>query len=178
MARRVASQRVNPRARALKVCISAAIRAGGRSLSIHDYARESGISARMLIHHFGTKADLERAIIRGVDEELRLKAGVLAQSLGGLAAVDQLLQGFKAPASAPVRALFRTLLAKALTGDGAAIEALVEERKRWISMFDELSGDKRGQDIVERLLGAALDAILNDVSAARASKHPSRQRRR
>jgi AcrR family transcriptional regulator len=155
-----------PRDRALNGCIEAALRARGRSLSIHDYSRETGVSARMLIHYFGTKAKLDGAVIREIDNAMRLQAERLAQTLGGPGAAEELVRGFRSPASAQVRLLFRTLLARAFAGDATAVAALLEERKRWIDTFQRASRNKRdATSTVAQLLGAALDAILDDISA-------------
>ena len=116
-----------PKERSLSACVAAALRTGGRPLSIHDYARETGVSARMLIHYFGSKAGLDSAVIRAVDDGLRQRAEQLAQALGGLKAVDELVRGFRSPQSKQVRALFRTLLAKAFEGDRLAVAVLIEE---------------------------------------------------
>ena len=157
-----------PKERSLRACVAAALRTGGRPLSIHDYARETGVSARMLIHYFGSKAGLDSAVIRAVDDGLRQRAEQLAQALGGLKAVDELVRGFRSPQSRQVRALFRTLLAKAFEGDRLAVAVLIEERERWIALFKQaLKSRTEASNTVVLLLGAAMDAILNDMSSER-----------
>jgi AcrR family transcriptional regulator len=152
---------------------------GGRSLSIHDYARETGISARMLIHHFGSKAGLDRAVIRSVEEGLRAQAGNLAQALGGLQAVDELVRGFRSPQSAQVRRLFRALLARAFEADRSAIAALLQERERWTSLFEStLKSKAQAARTVTLLLGAAMDAILDDMSSEQVASKTTRLRSR
>jgi AcrR family transcriptional regulator len=170
---------ITPRERALSACVDAALKLGGRTLSIHDYARVTRISARMLIHHFGSKAGLDRAIIRAVEEGLRAQAGNLAQVLGGLQAVDELVRGFRSPQSAQVRRLFRALLAQAFEADRSAIAALLQERERWTSLFESaLKSKADASRTVTLLLGAAMDAILDDMSSEQASSKPTRLRRR
>jgi AcrR family transcriptional regulator len=155
-----------PKERSLSACVAAALRTGGRPLSIHDYARETGVSARMLIHYFGSKAGLDSAVIRAVDEGLRQRAEQLAQALGGLKAVDELVRGFRSPQSRQVRTLFRTLLAKAFEGDRLAVALLIEERERWTALFNQtLKSRTEASNTVVLLLGAAMDAILNDMSS-------------
>lgn len=157
-----------PKERSLSACVAAALRTGGRPLSIHDYARETGVSARMLIHYFGSKAGLDSAVIRAVDDGLRQRAEQLAQALGGLKAVDELVRGFRSPQSRQVRALFRTLLAKAFEGDRLAVAVLIEERERWTALFKQaLKSRTEASNTVVLLLGAAMDAILNDMSSER-----------
>lgn len=157
---------MTPREHALTACVAAALRVGGQPLSVHDYARESGVSARMLIHHFGTKAGLDRAVIGAVDEGLRAQAQGLAETLGGLTAVDELVLGFRGPESAQIRNLFRTLLARAFAGEADAVAALVEERQRWTALFEQvLPSPAEAARTVVLLQGAALDAILDDMTS-------------
>jgi AcrR family transcriptional regulator len=157
-----------PSERALSACVAVALRTGGRGLSVHDYARKTGVSARMLIHYFGSKAGLDAAVIRAVDDDLRQQAENLGQSLGGLEAIDELVRGFRSPQSRPVRKLFRTLLAKALQDDRLAIMALIEERARWTALFEKsLKSRSEASNTVVLLLGAAMDAILDDMSSQR-----------
>jgi AcrR family transcriptional regulator len=168
----------SPRDLALNACIETALRTAGRPLSIHDYARATGVSARMLIHYFGTRAGLDGAVIRAVDDALRAQAETLAQTLGGLNAIEDLVLGFRSPESAQVRRLFRTLLARAFDGDPLAVALLVEERERWTALFERsLKTRADASKTVVLLLGAAMDAILDDMSSERApSKHRSRSR--
>ena len=157
-----------PKERSLNACVAAALHTGGRSLSIHDYARQTGVSARMLIHYFRSKAGLDSAVIRAVDDDLRQRAENLAQALGGLKAVDELVRGFRSPQSRQVRTLFRTLLAKAFEGDRLAVALLIEERERWTALFKQaLKSRTEASNTVVLLLGAAMDAILNDMSSER-----------
>ncbi|MGA2366243.1 MAG: hypothetical protein ABSG12_12230 [Steroidobacteraceae bacterium] len=122
----------------------------------------------MLIHYFGSKTGLDSAVIRAVDDGLRQRAEQLAQALGGLKAVDELVRGFRSPQSKQVRALFRTLLAKAFEGDRLAVAVLIEERARWTALFKQaLKSRTEASNTVVLLLGAAMDAILNDMSSER-----------
>jgi hypothetical protein len=122
----------------------------------------------MLIHYFASKASLDSAVIRAVDDGLRQQAGNLAQALGGLKAVDELVRGFRSPQSRQVRTLFRTLMAKAFEGDRLAVAVLIEERARWTALFRQaLKNRTEASNTVVLLLGAAMDAILNDMSSER-----------
>lgn len=165
--------------RVLKACVAAALKTGGKPLSIHDYARETGVSARMLIHYFGTKAELDNAVVRAIDEGLHTQAELLAEARGGMGAVKELLRGFRTPQSAQVRKFFRTLLAKAFAGDRAAVTALVEERERWTALFaGALGNHEQASETVTQLLGAAMDAILDDMATERPSAKQCRSRSR
>jgi len=156
----------SPNERALSACVAAALKGGGQSLSIHDYARKTGVSARMLIHYFGSKAGLDSAVVGAVDGALRQRAQNLAQALGGLQAIDELVRGFRSPQSRQVRQLFRTLLARAFEGDRRAIAALIEERARWSAVFEKsLKSQVEASNTVVLLIGAAVNAILDDMSS-------------
>jgi hypothetical protein len=90
----------------------------------------------------------------------------MAQALGGLKAVDELVRGFRSQQSRQVRKLFRTLLAKAFEGDRLAATALVEERRRWAALFEKTFKTRaEASNAMLLLLGAAMDAILNDMSS-------------
>jgi AcrR family transcriptional regulator len=120
----------------------------------------------MLIHYFGTKAGLDHAVIRAIEDRLRLQAEQLARSLGGLVAAKKLAVGFRTPQSAQVRALFRTLVSRAFAGDAVAVAALIGERARWIALFEDiLDSREEATNTVVLLLGSAMDAILNDMLA-------------
>jgi hypothetical protein len=120
----------------------------------------------MLIHYFESKASLDSAVVRAVDHGLRQRAEEMAQALGGLKAVDELVRGFRSPQSRQVRKLFRTLLAKAFEGDRLAATALVEERRRWTALFEKTFKSRaEASNAMLLLLGAAMDAILNDMSS-------------
>ena len=129
----------------------------------------------MLVHHFGSRANLDREVIRAVEEELHNEAARLADALGGLQALDALIKGFRSPASAQVRRLFRTLTARAFGNDELALSILLGERERWHALFSKVLGSRsEANDAVSRLLGAAMDAILDDMSV----EEPKRKRRR
>jgi hypothetical protein len=59
-------------------------------------------------------------------------------------------------------------LAKAFEGDRLAVAVLIEERERWTALFKQaLKSRTEASNTVVLLLGAALDAILNDMSSER-----------
>ena len=154
------------RTRALHACVNATLEAGGKALSLHDHARATGISARMLVHHFGSKAALDRAIIETVEARMRDNAkAMLARGGGGLDA-DAIMQSFREPAQRPTRNLFRTLLARGLGGDADAIAAIQGERERWLALFAEMLGDQpAAARLLALVLGATLEAIFTDLGS-------------
>ena len=67
------SRRADPKIKQhlLEKCLEGAIKRGSLSLSIHEYADIVDTSARMLIYHFGSKADLDERLTLHLDEMMR-----------------------------------------------------------------------------------------------------------
>ena len=158
--------RMDARARALSGCLEATLAAGGRPMSLHALARATGVSARMLVHHFGSKARLDRAIVEAVETRMRENAARMLAEAGGVPDADAIMRSFREPAQLATRTLFRTLLARALDGDMSAVAALQAERGRWLALFSQALGDgKAAERMLASVLGATLDAILTDIAA-------------
>ena len=157
----------DPHSRALAACLDATLAAGGRALNLHDLARATGISARMLVHHFGSKAGLDRAIIGAVETRMRDNAMTMLARSGGVLDADAIMQSFREPAQLATRTLFRTLLARGLGGDPDAIAALQSERERWMALFRKALGDEAAAArLMALVLGATLEAIFADLDVA------------
>ena len=159
------SSDTDARGRALAACTHATLAAGGRPMSLHDLARVTGVSARMLVHHFGSKAGLDRAIVQAVEARMRDNATAMLAASGGALDADAMMQSFREPGQRPTRTLFRTLLARALGGDADAVVALQGERARWLAVFASALGDQAAAArLLALVLGATLDAIFEDIS--------------
>jgi AcrR family transcriptional regulator len=61
------------RAEILEKCLKAALRKGTVDFSIHELGKAVGTSPRMLIYHFGSKAQLDEALVLHLDEAMRLE---------------------------------------------------------------------------------------------------------
>ncbi len=119
----------------------------------------------MLVHHFGSKAGLDHAIVGMVESRMRDNAMAMLAQSGGTLDADAMMRSFREPEQLPTRTLFRTLLARALGGDMAAVQALQGERGRWLSLFREaLGNDQAAERMMALVLGATLEAILSDLS--------------
>ena len=154
-----------PRDSALHACIEATLAAGGRPLSLHDLGLATGVSARMLVHHFGSKAKLDRAIVEAIEHRMRENATAMLARGGGALDADAIMQSFREPEQLATRTLFRTMLARALAGDANAVAAMQVEREHWLTLFGSVLGDPASaQRMLALVLGATLDAIFVDIA--------------
>ena len=134
-------------------------------MSLQDLARSTGVSARMLVHHFGSKAKLDRAIVAAVEAQMRANATAMLARGGGVLDTDLIMQSFRKPAQLATRTLFRTMLARALSGDAEAVAAMQVEREHWLALFERTLGDAAAAErMLALVLGATLDAIFDDIA--------------
>jgi len=146
-----------PRNRALNACLDVAIRAGRLDFGLRAYERETGISSRMLAHHFGNNEGLELALLAAIEARLRDKVSLALQ--GGRTPLE-IAADLHEGAHAALLDLLRPLLQRALGGNDAALALVREERQRW---REKLSHAVAGQDVDQALfilVGAAVDAML------------------
>ena len=164
------------RARALAACVGATLDAGGRALSLQALARLTGVSARMLVHHFGSKAGLDRAVIETVEARMRDDAMAMLARSGGALDAEAIMRSFREPARRATRTLFRTLLARGLGGDRVAVAVLRGERERWLALFRQTLGDDAAAArLMALVLGATLEAIFADLDGEeRSAPEPGR----
>ncbi|MCP9274973.1 hypothetical protein [Mycolicibacterium arenosum] len=153
----------DPRTHAVDVCLAAAEDAGSLALGLRDYERITGISARMLVHHFGNKAGLEAALLERI--EARLLDHVVMQQAESASPYD-IAKGFAEPDFASLRVLLRLLLGRALSGDQAAAKVLRGERERWRAALLATCGSTRiAEEALFTLVGGAVDAMLGEGAA-------------
>ncbi len=137
-------------------------------MSLQDLARSTGVSARMLVHHFGSKAKLDRAIVAAVEARMRENAVSMLARGGGVLDADVIMRSFREPAQLATRTLFRTMLARALSGDVEAVAAMQVEREHWLALFGRVLGDTAAAErMLALVLGATLDAIFADIGRER-----------
>jgi AcrR family transcriptional regulator len=147
--------------RALELCLDAALARGSLALGLRDYGRLTGVSARMLIHYFGTKEGLEAALLKEV--ERRLLGEVLTLLAEPHAMPIDVVHRFSANDHAPMRRLLRLLVGRAFSGDAAAARVLRIERDRWRLALAERYGS--GEEIEQALfilVGGAFDTLLSE----------------
>lgn len=145
-----------PRMIAIDACLDAALAAGRLDLGLRAYERETGISARMLTHHFGGNDGLKAALIEEIEKRLREEVTIAMRDSNDTA--FEVAKAFAAPDKAGVRRLLRAILRDALGGDHGSAAVLAAERERWRSA---LSASRAELDLFI-LIGGAVDAMLAD----------------
>ena len=148
----------SPRETALLACLDLALSDGRLDLGLRAYERGTGISARMLTHHFGGNDGLKAALVETIEGRLREEVNV-ALSVNGKTPLE-IAKAFAAPERAPLRRLLRAILRDALAGDPASAAVLAAERERWRST---ITGANPELDVFV-LVGGAVDAMLADAA--------------
>lgn len=149
--------------RALDRCLDAALAKGSLALGLRDYERLTGISSRMLVHYFNTKAGLEAALLGEI--ERRLLDEVLTALDDPAGRPIDVVRAFGAPDRAGVRALIRLLVGRAFSGDPAAADVLRRERTRWRkALSGRYADDATTEEALFILVGGAFDQMLADIS--------------
>ena len=149
-------------ARALDACIAAALASEGRPLSIYDYARETGISARMLIHYFGSKAAIDTAVIANVQDGLRAEVTRAIEKAKDRR-LDRVFQTLAARNRQGVVPLLRFLLARSLSGDRSAVAAMRAQRSVWKQAFRDMLSAEEARQAMILLEGSLIGLILDEL---------------
>lgn len=147
----------DPRTRAVQACLDVAIRAGRLDFGLRAYERETGISSRMLAHHFGGNEGLELALLAAIEERLREE---VRQALRGGQTASEIAAALSEPAYAPLVGLLRPLLQRALGGHSPALALMMQERERWRHALRDAAPDRDVDQALFVLVGAAVDAML------------------
>jgi AcrR family transcriptional regulator len=145
--------------RALDRCLDVALEQGSLSLGLRDYERLTGVSARMLVHYYGTKAGLEAALLAEI--ERRLLTEVMDALADPAVRPIDAVREFGAPEKAGVRALMRLLVGRAFSGDAQAADVLRRERERWrTALHTRYSEADDAEEALLILVGGAFDLML------------------
>jgi AcrR family transcriptional regulator len=173
------------RAAVLEQCFAAALDAGRLDLSLAALAKRTGVSARMLVYHFGDRDGLHRALAQRLEEELRrrfehLEAGVAHGGAGAgirssappSASADAIRETVLALwselAAPPMRALVRLALGVMLGAgdDEDAVSLARREGDAWTAFLAPRVGDAELASALALLvLGAAMDLVATDDAA-------------
>jgi hypothetical protein len=149
----------DPASRALELCLNAALAQGSLTLGLRDYGRLTGVSARMLVHHFGTRSGLELALLAEI--ERRLLGEVLALIAERGSSPSDIVRHFKSTNRASMRRLLRLLVGRAFSGDPAAAQVLALERDRWRSALAARYGSaEEVEQALFTIIGGALDTLI------------------
>jgi TetR/AcrR family transcriptional regulator, repressor for neighboring sulfatase len=111
---------------------AAIARSGPEGLRLHDIASAAGVSHPLILHHFGNRAGLVRALTREASVELRDKL-IAAMTEGDYSVEDQLARVFDA---------FRNGLG---------------QRLAWLSTVDP-NGEQSGSEMIQREIADHLHA--------------------
>jgi len=143
---------------ALLACINVALSEGRLDLGLRAFERSTGVSARMLTHHFGGNDGLKAALVEEIERRLREEVRIALYENSETA--FQIAKAFSAPEKAPLRRLLRAILRDALGGDKTSAAVLAAERQRWRTMLQI----KNIEIELFILLGGAVDAMLADAN--------------
>ncbi|MEM1363350.1 MAG: hypothetical protein AAGF94_16820 [Pseudomonadota bacterium] len=154
----------SPYRKALSACFDLAATEGKLDLGLRAYERGTGISARMLTHHFGGNAGLKAALVEEI--EARLREEVTATLNSGEGSALEIAKSFAAPDKSELRRLLRAILRDALGGNEASAAVLAAERAKWRAAIDSSNVE---QDLFV-LVGGAVDAMLADAEAGQVAK--------
>lgn len=145
---------------------------GLADFTLRSVAAEIGTSHRMLIHHFGSKAGLERAIVERTTE---IMTTPLAETEASAAEVSsrELIEGTWAslsdPAAVPLMRLYFDFSSRATHGDDLARQVVETIRDHWAHTA---LAARNEEDDDEVLLGAAVTSaflkglLLDELSGA------------
>lgn len=141
---------------AIVACLDVALSEGRLDLGLRAYERGTGISARMLTHHFGGNDGLKAALVEEIEERLRQEVTIALRASPDTA--FEIAKAFAAPDRGPLRRLLRAILRDALAGDRASAAILAAERERWRPALPSPNAEL---DLFV-LIGGAVDAMLAD----------------
>jgi len=120
----------------------------GFSVSIREIARDADVSPGLVVHHFGTKDDLRRAVDDAVlstfeDHFASIPPHLTAQALSS-AMADALAQIIGADAN--IRGYLRRCLLEVTPASVAVFDRLVEATRRGLDRLDVTGGLRRDTD--------------------------------
>ncbi|MEM6312276.1 MAG: TetR/AcrR family transcriptional regulator [Pseudomonadota bacterium] len=150
----------DPRSRARAACLEVALAFGTLDIGLREYERQTGISARMLVHHFGDKEGLRAALLEEVETKLRDEVEEALHN--GQRVVSDIARAFAAADRLPLRRLLRIALHDALGGHVGTRMVLAKERERWREMLASVVPEDEVEDTLFALVGAAVDTLLGD----------------
>lgn len=129
---------------------------GLADFSLRQLAAAIGTSHRMLIHHFGSKAGLEEAVVQRLTEILTAPLSETERAAPELDARELLERTWKSitdPAAVPIMRLYLGFSSRATHGDPLAREVVDKIREHGV---ETALGARIGEDEAEVLLGASL----------------------
>jgi len=129
---------------------------GLSDFTLRSVAASIGTSHRMLIHHFGSKAGLERAIVERTTEILTSPVADTEQAASELdtrEVVERTWASVSNPSAAPLMRLYLDFSSRATHGDPLALEVVEAMR---VHAVNTTLAARSGESEEEALLGAAV----------------------
>ena len=129
---------VNPdiKSKLLEKCVAAATSAGSINLTIHEYASAAKTSARMLIYHFGSKAELDGQIALEVDRLMKIE---FTKALGKKNTRQHVLLSFwdQITCNTKLGRLAALTMTMAIPGhhSSALMKQMEDEASKWIQLI-------------------------------------------
>ena len=154
------------RAALLEQCFVAAQQGGSLEFSLADLAGRTGISARMLIYHFGSRDLLQLALAARLEAEMRARFATFeadASGVGPAAAVLALWDYVSAPEMRGFLRLMMDVVHRAEQGDPEAAAAGMREVDQWMEFLSSRVSDPAvATGLILIFLGAAVDLLISD----------------
>ncbi|MDE1177994.1 MAG: TetR/AcrR family transcriptional regulator [Edaphobacter sp.] len=143
----------------LEGCLGAFVEAGSLEISLDRLAERVGTSKRMLIHHFGSRENLEERATALLED--RLRARFAPGTLPARATVETVLlhlwDSSTAPPSRGVLLLVMNLTQRAWGGSKRARVFYLEQQRLWEDLLLQYLPDR---EVVRDLLQAFQGALL------------------
>jgi AcrR family transcriptional regulator len=146
----------------LTQCLHAFIQAGTLDLSLDQLARRVKISKRMLVHYFGGREPIERAVMALLEDRLRAQfsphafpAGIAPDKV-----ITALWQRTIAKESRGVLLLIMDLSRRAWNGSKLARAFYDEQQRLWIELLLKFIPDRRAVEDILLVFQGAVFAFL------------------
>ncbi|OWY61240.1 hypothetical protein B7486_64840 [cyanobacterium TDX16] len=162
-----------PREQLLAAVVAELETSGSSDLSLRDLASRVGTSHRMLIYHFGSKAELLVAVAQEVEREQQAALADLGAAAAGgdpREVAEAMWQRTTAPDLADRARLFYELYGQALMGRPGTTQILEGDVDRWVdgaaALLEAQGTDSRQARVDARLSLAVVRGLLLDLLAS------------
>lgn len=142
--------------------LEAFVAAGTLDLSLDQLARKVGTSKRMLVHYFGSRANLEEQTMTRLEEKLRAQFAPEQFPRGATPeqVVTALWDRTTAPQSKGVLLLVMDVSRRAWSGSRRAKRFYAEQQRLWVELLLKFLPDRRAVEHVLQVFQGAVLAYL------------------
>lgn len=140
-------------------CLAAFVAAGTLDLSLDQLARKAGTSKRMLVHYFGSRANIEEKTMTRLEEKLRAEFAPdqFPERATPELVMTTLWKRTTAPQAKGVLLLVMDLSRRAWTGSRRAKAFYAEQQRLWVKLLLKFLPDGA---VVEHILQVFQGAVL------------------